>query len=101
MTFEDRRKLNFEAGRRELERRKEELRKQQEKEAVSFDRLNVAIKNMTSCGLLTGPACTPMAYQNSQRGTDLCTCMEGQVSSLYLVVKVRHPKLLWVKQTMR
>ena len=41
LTFEDRRKQNFEAGRRELERRKEDLRKQQEKEAVSSDRLNI------------------------------------------------------------
>jgi hypothetical protein len=44
LTFEDRRKMNFEAGRRELQRRKEELRKQQEKEIVSYDRLNVTIK---------------------------------------------------------
>ena len=36
LTFEDRRKMNFEAGRQELERRKKMLQEQQEKEAVSF-----------------------------------------------------------------
>ena len=36
LTFEDRRKQNFEAGRLELERRKKMLQEQQEKAAVSF-----------------------------------------------------------------
>ena len=37
MTFEDRRKQNFEAGRQELERRKKMLQEQQEKAAVSHE----------------------------------------------------------------
>ena len=39
LTFEDRRKQNFEAGRMELERRKKMLQEQQEKAAVSSIKL--------------------------------------------------------------
>ena len=43
LTFEDRRKQNFEAGRMELQRRKKMLQEQQEKAAVSFERPSLEV----------------------------------------------------------